>query len=600
MIDESSEAPVRVYRTQGGSILTFRPNLPAAFTESLTLEAMRRLGITAQELEYPSEVILNEYSRNPRARQVARRLMVQQADALILEVRRMREALILQRETEAAAQESEDQDSHVFVTELGIIEQMQARERRNVESLVIGILKQQQMEQAAVLRQEQDAKRQLRCDREQRQRRQANEEAQRCMAEKRERKERERAAQEEQQRQAAAEREAEKQQRIEEEKQQKGQAQEDEEKRRRILIAAVRQRIQERDEAKRQETLERMAHMEEREARYQQRLNERQREAEAERQRKQQKMEERQRRLRQADDRRAEEKIRDAEKRQEHVEQKLCQLEQERERDKLEAREQDRERAEKKEQLRRQREQDALARADEIQQKEEHAMQRYLEHEHAKQERIANAMRSYVENQQKVQEKQAQMKREEDEKNNERLRALQERDEKLRKQQEDAEEARALAAVDVRVKQRQKAQAAARAERKREADKELLKQKFDEKLRRIEAIQRDQNQMRAMTMKKRQELKQEHAVLVSQIEAIQMMDSTRAPSAMKELAARFGIDIDELKAKVDERHQPLPPLHSIQPPPAAQSARGQNPNRRKPQRAQRAGQLGLPQIEIPA
>jgi hypothetical protein len=55
--------PAALPEGQGGSIADFNPSLPPCFTDPYTLEAMRLLGIVEGDLQYPSDVALNTYSR---------------------------------------------------------------------------------------------------------------------------------------------------------------------------------------------------------------------------------------------------------------------------------------------------------------------------------------------------------------------------------------------------------------------------------------------------------------------------------------------------------------------------------------------------------
>lgn len=547
---------VRYTRPQGNSILDFNPELPPNFTEYYTVQAMRKLGVSPNELRYPDESTLNEYSHNPRIRQVAYRTLKAEIDQLVGDVKNMRERIINEEKENQGNQNAQvinDSDDQLFVTAQEKMEKMKNQQKKEVESVLLNMLLAQKQEKEARLRAEKELERLRKRELELKQKSVEEEEKRRRKKEEKEKREQERQQKEAQALAAARDAELQKQLKLEEEKRQKALQMAEEEKQKQEKAEQIRKHLVEMEEKKKQETLERQKQQAERELIRQKKLEEQQKQQEELRLQKQQYIEEQQRRIKEQNEMEMEQRTRDAKAKQEKVERKLREFEMKRERERIEALERDQKKAEQFEQVKKKKDEERQRRAEIIRKQSEEADKRYRQMELAKQEKMNNAMMGYSEQTAKIQQKMAMIKKQKEEQNEAKLRAYREQEEKMQRQQQQAEEERMMKAVELRLQREKKAAAAHRAELRRAAEKEALKEQFNQKLARIEAIQRDKQKYREMSAQKRQEIEAEKAQIIEQINALKAIDPEKAPQAMNQLAKQFNINLEELQERLERR-----------------------------------------------
>ena len=128
--------------------MNFNPNLPPHFTETKTLKAMHMLGISENELMYPTSAQLNMYSKDPELRDLAKRECQKTVDQLIEQVKEKRKELIeaerkqvqeRKQAKETRSSEAPKEEAYIEM-EKSRIGKMEMRQKRDVENMIIDVL----------------------------------------------------------------------------------------------------------------------------------------------------------------------------------------------------------------------------------------------------------------------------------------------------------------------------------------------------------------------------------------------------------------------------------------------------------------------------
>ena len=486
-------------KPQNTSIVNFNPEYPANFTDPYTLKAMERLGVKAQDLQYPTEQVLNEYSHNPRIRNVARKSLCADADALIEDVKKMRERLISRSKAQKSKSSDNQSDAAFSQADANLqneLSMMQMRQRRGVESMLIQMIKEDEIVKTEKLRKQREIERNQKREADLRKKKADEEKEREKRKAKLERKEHERKMKTEYYREAQIAKDKQKMEKLEQAKNEK-----------------KRQREQQREQQKKQ-------------------------------------AEEQQEKVRKRYQELTQRKIQESRLRQLKADERLKEFEQNREKNRELQKQKEQKRMEEFEQKRQLKERVQERKNDEIRRRNYEADLRYQKLEQEKMERINNAVIGKSENQLKRMEKIEKIRKEKEEENMNRIKAFEARELKLQQQHEKFEDERQMKAIELRLSRERKVAAAQRAERRREAEKVYLKDKFEAKVRSLEENLREKENVRRACILKRREMDQQTHELKARMAQIKILDDNKRPVAMEELANEYGLSIEELRERV--------------------------------------------------
>jgi hypothetical protein len=539
---------------QGHSILRFNPNLPPRFTEQKTLQAMHLLGIIDSDLMYPSESTLNTYSKDPELREIARRECQRTVDDLISRIRRKRKELI-----RAESEETEDTSTPMEVpSSAGFLEQEQKRidkiiirQKRDVESLLLGILTRSEEEKEELERQKREQELE-------RQRELAIQEKHRIEMESRiareadlRRQEEERRKKAEEDRRRELERERLRQERLEKEMERRKQEALEEDRKRLEKAEAARRHLEEIEEKKREDSAMKQAELERREARRLKHLAE---ETERLREIREQRQAYLQEQLEKAKTQQLEllERKREAAAlRDQKADEQLKKFAKERETKQKEFAEREAAKVERSQECKKSIEEQFREKARQLQLRELAATVKFRQIEEAKLKKLKEAREAYENNSSSMQVKFMKIKEAEAERNSQIQEAFQKREAEMIRMSQRREKERAKTAVVQRIERERKTAAAARAERQRSAEKEVVNEKFARKLKRIADAQALREHMRIETDRAKLQLEQKKLSLNSRLSAIRSKGMDE--NLMRQLASEFDLDLGELKERVRER-----------------------------------------------
>lgn len=552
---------VRVHRKQGISIVTFDPNQEPNFTEYYTNKAIEMLGLTAKDLCYPTEAILNTYSREPELRKKVKDQLIERSNELIEQVIAKRKELIQQSTMPREARESDFSHLNALTNEdRRRLEAQQRRQKREIEQLIYNLVYQQQQAQLAKQREEQRLQ-QMRI-REQELARKHHEEQENRVRKQAEMEEiaRQKRKREEEIRRIAYEREMQNKQRHEEEAKRKAEEARLEEKRRQEKLEQQQRYIAE-VEAKRQKMIQ---------------DKERAKEIKEERRLKVKEAEMRQRQLENEEKQRQTKELlrRIAKKNADDIKRKRIEAEYRNQKalenyNRAEQIKQDQRRAiheKEKQKL----EQFALTRKridDEKMKINERLMlqmnladKRYRQIEHEKMMKSVLASQGYTDNLKKIQEKMNQINHKLEQRNRVIMQKLTESEMRANIARAETEKRRRMKSIELRLKNEYKAFRALRQERTREAQKAALRARFEERVKEIEHQQEIMGQQKRANERKHKVLENERARLVEKINALNRINSNASGEAIRQLANEFNIDINQIYEKVASKQRGSAPF----------------------------------------
>ena len=557
---------------QGASIMTYNPALPARFRDPLTIEAMRRLGIIVSDIQYPSEATLNLYSHDPEFRSMARKELCAQVDELVEQVKEKREELRRQAEEERNERKekkrtrSPKEANEFLAAEQRRIDRMAEEQRRDMENMLIGALLHGEENKAEEERQKKQA--QLAKEREAAadKRRKDEMEAKLRRQQELERYEEERRKKEDQERIRMEEDMKRRQKRVEEERSKKKKNAAEEEKKRLDKIENAARKIALMQEEKKKEYERKDQEAQKREVARQKKLKEEQKRLASIREQRQAYMEDLLQRTRLAQLEQIEKRRKEAEEKDKRSEVVLKRCEESLASKLKDMAEREQKKAKIAVEVRQKKAEEWQENAKSIQDREKRAVVRIQEMEKQKKEQYDESRRSYDEG---VARRQDEMKKQlelQHEKSRELVKQQDERLVEIQKQRDLQERKRAKQAMMDRLIREKRKSAAFRAERQREAEKQDVKVKYDAHIRRIEENAQSREQARAIVAIQKKKLGLQREELIRQMEAFRMKKGDDE-LYVKQIAANFGINFDDLKKKIEERKAGKSPstLPALQP-----------------------------------
>ena len=143
---------------QGNSILNFNPELLPHFTEEFTLKAIKKLGINELELQYPNEITLNNYSKEPTIRNLVKQKMIKDIDELINKIKIEREKIINENNLKNSNInfELEKSKEEYLKIEEKKLKKIIKNQKKEVEQIIYNILLEQQIEEEEIIKQKKE------------------------------------------------------------------------------------------------------------------------------------------------------------------------------------------------------------------------------------------------------------------------------------------------------------------------------------------------------------------------------------------------------------------------------------------------------------
>jgi len=540
-------------RLQSGSILSFNPELPVHFTEKYTIQAIKNLGINEQELQYPTDVMLNSYSREASIKNMVREKRVKEVDDLIECVKKERESVI-QKESNSNSEidlRAEEIKAAFIQAEKDRNEKMAQKQAKEVEKLLYSILKEKRENDNEKIREMKEFEKKEKDDVDRQKKKKENEERDKKKMMEIDRIKKEKEEKEEQLKQIAYQKMMKSIENFEEDMKKRAQEAEMEQKIRMEKTQAAQLRIQSIQNEKARVLEEKRIQMEIKESeRKEKEEEEKARVAEmrelyfASQRDHIEKIKEEQLLL-------AEKKLQDSIEKENRAFEKLKEFEQTRSQQMKEKSDRINAKMQKYSEKKKQIELEYQQKAEFLLQQAEEANLRYLDIELKKKQKISEASQGRDEHSRKIQEKLNQIQENELKRNEERVKQMLIQDEKMNRKREEQLLEFKKQSVESRLKLEQKIARVARNDKIREARKEQLKRMLDEKLKRIDDLQKLKQQMRSESDKHKLELEHERNTLIDQLQHVKSISSDSDMSSLKQLASKFGVDFDKVQDKVN-------------------------------------------------
>ena len=590
---------------QGTSIMTYNPALPARFRDPFTIEAMRLLGILVSDIEYPSEATLKMYSHDPEFRSIARKELCAQVDELIEQIKQKREQLRKQAKEQKSARTNQTRPASPSKEENGFLEAEQKRldrmsdvQRRDMENILLGVMIKSEEAKADELKREREA--QIAKEREAaaaklkkdvleaKMRRQ--QELERHQEEMRKKQEEERIRMEE---------DAKRREKIvEEERMKKKRNAEEEEKKRLEKIENAARNLAQIQEERRKEYEKKDQEAQKREIARQKKLEEEQKRMAEIREQRKAYMEDLIRRTRLAQLEQIEKRRKEAEEKDKKSENILKRHEESLVAKRKEIAEREEKKAKVAVEVRQKIAEEWRESAKAVQEKEIRAAIRVQEVERKKKEKCEESRRSFDETLLKKQDEKRKQQEIQNEKNRELTKQQDERLVEIQKQRDLQERQRAKQAMIDRLARERKKSAAFRAERQREAEKLEVKVRYDAHIRRIEENAQTREHARAIAAMHQKKLGLQREEMVKQLDAFRMKKGDDE-LFVRQVAANFGINFEDLKRKLEERKMRKSPSLLPSLPELAPVPNGQEKGNTRPVSAERGDQNTVKTRQVP-
>lgn len=521
-------------------------NLPFVIGESITKEAMDNLGLVIEDIYYPSESDLNAYSRDPDIRETVRRELQAGVDKLVEEI----EEEIIKIKTNPKKEEeriSRDKSPQAVIQN---DEKMYIRQKKEIENLILQVLKQrymvqeqtrrEQLEQARRQVEEEERRLKQKIDREQRQKKLEE-------LEKKE-KERERQVREQQMQEAIQNEQMKKRIEAQIEEKKREAKQKEEERKQKIEQVKTKQAKLERQKLKEQERLlQELAEKEEKRLKLieEERIR-KQQENDEEKERKAQILKQ----IKRKERRRARALEYEAEEKQRKIQEALDAIEQKKQEDIANHKQKFIEKQEHAKTIRQILENQTEQNQKEIELKQKLAEQIIKNQELERQQKAILAKMNYSDNSLKMKAKRERQRQIEKEKMSKLEEEQKQREKKMKEAREKVEFERNAKIAQEQIKRKMRQLEAQRQSRKNQIEQERTKKKMEKEMKEFESLveekKKQQNQRKKESIIVTTEKKKVHENLSKLLQSDNVENQV-----LQELAEKYNIDLDALQSKAE-------------------------------------------------